>query len=149
MADSKKENNINLQPQSIEAEEAVLGGMMIDDSAANKAIGLLRSSHYFYKDAHRKIFDAMLVLSEKSDPIDTVSVSNELKKKKLLKSIGGLYYLTGLVEKVPTAANIETYASIVKEKGILRELISASHYMSKKAFESRSEERRVGKECER
>ena len=57
MADSKKENNINLQPQSIEAEEAVLGGMMIDDSAANKAIGLLRSSHYFYKDAHKKIFE--------------------------------------------------------------------------------------------
>ena len=136
MANNKKENNINLQPQSIEAEEAVLGGMMIDDSAANKAIGLLRSSHYFYKDAHKKIFDAMLVLSEKSDPIDTVSVSDELKKKKLLKSVGGLYYLTGLVEKVPTAANIETYASIVKEKGILRELISASHYMSKKAFES-------------
>ncbi len=136
MADNKKDNNINLQPQSIEAEEAVLGGMMIDDSAANKAIGLLRSSHYFYKDAHKKIFDAMLVLSEKSEPIDTVSVSNELKKKKLLKSIGGLYYLTGLVEKVPSAANIETYASIVKEKGILRALISASHYMSKKAFES-------------
>ena len=78
----------------------------------------------------------MLVLSEESNPIDTVSVSNELKKKKSLKSVGGLYYLTGLVDKVPTAANIETYASIVKEKGILRNLISASHYMSKKAFES-------------
>ena len=136
MANNKKDNNINLQPQSIEAEEAVLGGMMIDEAAANKAIGLLRSSHYFYKEIHKKIFDAMLVLSEKSDPIDTVSVSNELKKKKLLKSVGGLYYLTGLVEKVPTAANIETYAGIVKEKGILRDLISASHYMSKKAFES-------------
>ena len=78
----------------------------------------------------------MLILSEESNPIDTVSVSNELKKKKSLKSVGGLYYLTGLVDKVPTAANIETYASIVKEKGILRDLISASHYMSKKAFES-------------
>jgi len=110
--------------------------MMIDDAAANKAIGLLKSSHYFYKEAHKKIFEAMLILSEESNPIDTVSVSNELKKKKSLKSVGGLYYLTGLVDKVPTAANIETYASIVKEKGILRDLISASHYMSKKAFES-------------
>ncbi len=136
MAENKTEKNINLQPQSLEAEEAVLGAMMIDDAAANKAIGLLKSSNYFYKEAHRKIFEAMLVLSEESNPIDTVSVSNELKKKKSLKSVGGLYYLTGLVDKVPTAANIETYASIVKEKGILRDLISASHYMSKKAFES-------------
>ena len=136
MAENKTEKNINLQPQSLEAEEAVLGAMMIDDAAANKAIGLLKSSNYFYKEAHRKIFEAMLVLSEESNPIDTVSVSNELKKKKSLKSVGGLYYLTGLVDKVPTAANIETYASIVKEKGILRNLISASHYMSKKAFES-------------
>ena len=136
MAENKTEKNINLQPQSLEAEEAVLGAMMIDDAAANKAIGLLKSSSYFYKEAHKKIFEAMLVLSEESNPIDTVSVSNELKKKKSLKSVGGLYYLTGLVDKVPTAANIETYASIVKEKGILRDLISASHYMSKKAFES-------------
>ena len=136
MAENKTEKNINLQPQSLEAEEAVLGAMMIDDAAANKAIGLLKSSHYFYKEAHKKIFEAMLILSEESNPIDTVSVSNELKKKKSLKSVGGLYYLTGLVDKVPTAANIETYASIVKEKGILRDLISASHYMSKKAFES-------------
>ncbi len=136
MAENKTEKNINLQPQSLEAEEAVLGAMMIDDAAANKAIGLLKSSHYFYKEAHKKIFEVMLILSEESNPIDTVSVSNELKKKKSLKSVGGLYYLTGLVDKVPTAANIETYASIVKEKGILRDLISASHYMSKKAFES-------------
>ena len=136
MAENKREKNINLQPQSLEAEEAVLGAMMIDDAAANKAIGLLKSSHYFYKEAHKKIFEAMLILSEESNPIDTVSVSNELKKKKSLKSVGGLYYLTGLVDKVPTAANIETYASIVKEKGILRDLISASHHMSKKAFES-------------
>lgn len=139
MAENRTEKNINLQPQSLEAEEAVLGAMMIDDAAANKAIGLLKSSHYFYKEAHKKIFEAMLILSEESNPIDTVSVSNELKKKKSLKSVGGLYYLTGLVDKVPTAANIETYASIVKEKGILRDLISASHHMSKKAFESRED----------
>ena len=139
MAENRTEKNINLQPQSLEAEEAVLGAMMIDDAAANKAIGLLKSSHYFYKEAHKKIFEAMLILSEENNPIDTVSVSNELKKKKSLKSVGGLYYLTGLVDKVPTAANIETYASIVKEKGILRDLISASHHMSKKAFESRED----------
>jgi len=135
MADNKN-NDINLQPQAIEAEEAVLGSMMIDENATNKAITLLGSSHYFYKDSHKKIFDAMLSLSSKNSPIDTVSVSDELKKTKSLKSAGGLYYLTGLVDKVPTSANVEVYASIVKEKGILRDLISASHQISKKAFDA-------------
>ena len=134
MADNKNKD-INLQPQAIEAEEAVLGSMMIDEDATNRAITLLGSSHYFYKDSHKKIFDAMLSLSSKSSPIDTVSVSDELKKAKALKSVGGLYYLTGLVDKVPTSANVEVYASIVKEKGILRDLISASHEISKKAFD--------------
>ena len=135
MADNKN-NDINLQPQAIEAEEAVLGSMMIDEDATNKAITLLGSGHYFYKDSHKKIFDAMLSLSSKNSPIDTVSVSDELKKTKSLKSAGGLYYLTGLVDKVPTSANVEVYASIVKEKGILRDLISASHQISKKAFDA-------------
>ena len=134
MADNKNKD-INLQPQAIEAEEAVLGSMMIDEDATNRAISLLGSSHYFYKDSHKKIFDAMLSLSSKNSPIDTVSVSDELKKAKALKSVGGLYYLTGLVDKVPTSANVEVYASIVKEKGILRDLISASHEISKKAFD--------------
>ena len=129
MADNKN-NDINLQPQAIEAEEAVLGSMMIDENATNKAITLLGSSHYFYKDSHKKIFDAMLSLSSKNSPIDTVSVSDELKKTKSLKSAGGLYYLTGLVDKVPTSANVEVYASIVKEKGILREVHSDRYYIS-------------------
>ena len=135
MANSKN-NDLNLQPQAIEAEEAVLGSMMIDEDANNRAITLLGSSHYFYKDSHRKIFEAMLSLSSKNSPIDTVSVSDELKKTKSLKSVGGLYYLTGLVDKVPTSANIEVYAKIVKEKGMLRDLISASHKISKKAFDA-------------
>ena len=122
MAENKNKD-INLQPQAIEAEEAVLGSMMIDEDATNRAISLLGSSHYFYKDSHKKIFDAMLSLSSKNSPIDTVSVSDELKKAKALKSVGGLYYLTGLVDKVPTSANVEVYASIVKEKGILLSLI--------------------------
>ena len=131
---NNKNNDLNLQPQAIEAEEAVLGSMMIDEDATNRAITLLGSSHYFYKDSHRKIFEAMLSLSSKNNPIDTVSVSDELKKTKSLKSVGGLYYLTGLVDKVPTSANIEIYAKIVKEKGMLRDLISASHKISKKAL---------------
>jgi len=136
MAENKKTESLNLQPQALEAEEAVLGSMMIDEDAANKAISILGSSHYFYKDSHKKIFEAMLVLMNNSDPIDTVSVSDELKKGKNLKSVGGIYYLTGLVDKVPTSARVETYAEIVKEKGILRELITTSHEISKKALDA-------------
>lgn len=136
MAENKKTEGLNLQPQALEAEEAVLGSMMIDEDAANKAISILGSSHYFYKDSHKKIFEAMLVLMNNSDPIDTVSVSDELKKGKNLKSVGGIYYLTGLVDKVPTSARVETYAEIVKEKGILRELITTSHEISKKALDA-------------
>lgn len=132
----KKNEGLNLQPQALEAEEAVLGSMMIDEDAANKAISILGSSHYFYKDSHRKIFDAMLELMNNSNPIDTVSVSDELKKVKSLKSIGGIYYLTGLVDKVPTSARVETYAEIVKEKGMLRDLITTSHEISKKALDA-------------
>ena len=110
--------------------------MMIDEDAANKAISILGSSHYFYKDSHRKIFDAMLELMNNSNPIDTVSVSDELKKVKSLKSVGGIYYLTGLVDKVPTSARVETYAEIVKEKGMLRDLITTSHEISKKALDA-------------
>ena len=136
MAENKKIESLNLQPQAIEAEEAVLGSMMIDEDAANKAISILDSSHYFYKDSHRKIFEAMISLMNNNDPIDTVSVSDELKKVKSLKSIGGIYYLTGLVEKVPTSARVETYAEIVKEKGMLRDLITTSHEISKKALDA-------------
>ncbi len=136
MAEMKKNEGLNLQPQALEAEEAVLGSMMIDEDAANKAISILGSSHYFYKDSHRKIFDAMLELMNNSNPIDTVSVSDELKKVKSLKSIGGIYYLTGLVDKVPTSARVETYAEIVKEKGMLRDLITTSHEISKKALDA-------------
>ena len=136
MAENKKTEGLNLQPQALEAEEAVLGSMMIDEDAANKAISILGSSHYFYKDSHKKIFEAMLVLMNNSDPIDTVSVSDELKKGKNLKSVGGIYYLTGLVDKVPTSARVETYAEIVKEKGMLRDLIITSHEISKKALDA-------------
>ena len=136
MSNIKKNEGLNLQPQALEAEEAVLGSMMIDEDAANKAISILGSSHYFYKDSHRKIFDAMLELMNNSNPIDTVSVSDELKKVKSLKSVGGIYYLTGLVDKVPTSARVETYAEIVKEKGMLRDLITTSHEISKKALDA-------------
>ena len=112
MADSKKENNINLQPQSIEAEQAVLGAMLSSKDAISKALQWVRS-HHFYKEAHGKIFLVMSDLFDKGEPIDTISVINKLKKNKQIDDVGGAYFITGLVESVPTTANIESYAKIV------------------------------------
>ena len=126
MADKKDSNVLNVQPQSIEGEQAVLGAMLTNKEAVAKAIQWLSPEH-FYKDAHSKIYSVMTGLFQESEPIDTVSVVDKLKKNKELEAVGGAYYITGLVESVPTTANVESYAKIVLEKALLRQLILLSH----------------------
>ena len=133
MANNKIKENLNLQPQSIEAEQAVLGAMLSSKDAISKALQWVRS-HHFYKEAHGKIFLVMSDLFDKGEPIDTISVINKLKKNKQIDDVGGSFFITGLVESVPTTANIESYAKIVLEKFMLRELIRASHELSKDAY---------------
>ena len=133
MANNKTKENLNLQPQSIEAEQAVLGAMLSSKDAISKALQWVRS-HHFYIEAHSKIFLVMSDLFDKGEPIDTISVINKLKKNKQIDDVGGAYFITGLVESVPTTANIESYAKIVLEKFMLRELIRASHELSKDAY---------------
>jgi replicative DNA helicase len=96
-------------------------------------------SHHFYKESHSKIFLVMSDLFDKGEPIDTISVINKLKKNKQIDDVGGAYFITGLVESVPTAANVESYAKIVLEKFMLRELIRASHELSKDAYNDRQD----------
>ena len=130
-----KENKIlNVQPHSEEAELAVLGSMLSSKEAIDQSIQWLEPKD-FYKDAHMKIFSAMQKLSDKAEPIDTLSVSEYLKKNNDLDAVGGIYFLTGLVEMVPTAAHIKRYANIVKEKAQLRNLISLSHKITKEAYD--------------
>ena len=131
-----KQNNIDLkgQPQSLEAEQAVLGSMLTSKEAVAKALQWLKP-HMFYKDAHAKIASSMVDLFDKGEPIDAVSVVNLLKKRDELKGVGGAYYISGLAESVPTTANIEHYSKIVLEKSILRTLIQVSHEVSKNAAE--------------
>ena len=138
MANNKTDQNLNLQPQSIEAEQAVLGAMLSSKDAISKALQWVRS-HHFYKESHSKIFLVMSDLFDKGEPIDTISVINKLKKNKQIDDVGGAYFITGLVESVPTAANIESYAKIVLEKFMLRELIRASHELSKDAYNDRQD----------
>ncbi|WP_077620092.1 replicative DNA helicase [Bacillus sinesaloumensis] len=111
-----------IPPQNIEAEQAVLGAIFLEPSSLTLASELLIPED-FYRTAHQKIFDAMLNLSDKGEPVDLVTVTSELADAKILDEIGGVSYLSDLAGSVPTAANIEYYAKIIEEKSILRRLI--------------------------
>ncbi|MEZ5358503.1 MAG: replicative DNA helicase [Candidatus Zixiibacteriota bacterium] len=113
-------------PHSNDAEQAVLGAMLIDEVAIGKAIEVLGEGKRFYSPAHRKIFDAVLVLYEKSQPADITTVAEELERGGILEECGGRSYLSDLASGVATAANAEYYANIVLEKSTLRDLISVS-----------------------
>lgn len=125
------ENNIpeKLPPQNIEAEKCTLGALMIDKEAIFKVIDFLRPED-FYKESHRKIYQAMLDLSQRSEPIDFLSVANRLQEKNQLEEVGGKSYLTELINSVPTAYNVLNYAQIVAKKKVLRDLIDASHQIA-------------------
>ncbi|MEH7224780.1 replicative DNA helicase [Bacillus sp. JJ1566] len=111
-----------IPPQNIEAEQAVLGAIFLEPSSLTLASELLIPED-FYRTAHQKIFDAMLNLSDKGEPVDLVTVTSELADAKILDEIGGVSYLSDLAGSVPTAGNIEYYAKIIEEKSILRRLI--------------------------
>ncbi len=111
-----------LPPQNLEAEVSVLGGILLENEALNQVLEILQTGD-FYREAHRKIFSAMIQLYERNEPVDLITLSEVLKKKDELEAVGGLEYLNQLVNSVPTAANIAYYANIIKEKALLRKLI--------------------------
>ncbi|QQR79459.1 MAG: replicative DNA helicase [Deltaproteobacteria bacterium] len=114
-----------LPPQNIEAEQAVLGSVMIENEAINRVVEFAEPED-FYRESHRKIFKAMLELSEKSEPIDLVTLTAQLKNKGELDAAGGTTYLSLLVDSIPTAANVAHYSKIVRQKSILRRLIQGA-----------------------
>jgi replicative DNA helicase len=114
-----------LPPQSLEAEMSVLGGILIDNDAINRVLEILAVDD-FYRESHRKIFQAMMHLSDQREPCDLITMSDMLKKQGELEEVGGASYLLTLVDYVPTAANITYYCKIVKEKSINRRLISVA-----------------------
>ncbi len=122
-----------LPPQSLEAEMAVLGSMLLDREATALAIEMLNQT-YFYKDAHRKIYSAIVKLFDENRAVDLITVVEELKKNNALDDAGGPSYLTSIASGVPTAANIVHYAKIVKEKHILRNLINASTQIAAECY---------------
>ncbi len=123
-----------LPPQDIEAEQSVLGSLLIDKDAIIKIADIITAKD-FYRKAHEMIFTSMVELYTKSEPIDLLTVGSKLKEKKQFKDIGGMSYLTTLMNFVPTASNVIHYAKIVNQKRVLRDLISASNEISSLAWE--------------
>ncbi len=123
-----------LPPQNIEAEKSLLGCLMIDPDAILKVVDFLMPRD-FYKEAHQKIYQSMVDLFERREPIDVLNVSSRLKEKNQLEEIGGASYLTELVNSVPTASHVLSYAKIVQQKRILRDLIEVSQEIGSLAYQ--------------
>lgn len=123
-----------LPPQSIESEMALLGGLMLDKDAIAKVADFLEPRD-FYRGIHQVIYETMQELFDKGDPIDILSVSTRLKEKGKLDESGGSAYLSELINTVPTASHVLSYARMVQKKRILRDLISASHDIALMGFE--------------
>ena len=127
------DKNLKLPPQNLEAEAAVLGSLMLDRDAIVKVADIL-SSGDFYKPEHIKLYEAILSLFEKHQPIDILSVTTRLKESGALEEMGGSSYLSELVAGVPSSFHVGHYATIVKEKKILRDLINTSIVIAERAF---------------
>ena len=133
MPDDPQVDALKLPPHSIEAEQSVLGGLMLDNDAADR-IGDVVSPEDFYADGHRVIYAAATRLIAEGRPADVVTVAEALDSTQKLDYVGGLNYLGALVQNVPTAANIRHYASIVRERSILRQLASTAGEIADAAF---------------
>ena len=122
-------------PQNIEAEQSVLGAMLIEKEAIPKVMEILRDTD-FYREAHRVIFNAMLELYNKNEAVDMITVTEILKRDSKLEDVGGIAYITSLANAVPTAANVTYHASNIEEKSILRQLVSVSTQIASMGYEA-------------
>jgi len=127
-------NNVRIPPQSLDSEKAVLGSIMLRKDAMHEVEDMLIPDS-FYAEKHKIIFQTMLDLSVKNEPIDMLSLSTKLGERKMLSAIGGNQYLAEIVNGVPSSTNIKYYGNIVQKKYILRSLIEAADYVSELAFE--------------
>ncbi|HQF41518.1 MAG TPA: DnaB-like helicase N-terminal domain-containing protein, partial [Ignavibacteriaceae bacterium] len=122
-------------PSAPEIEAAVLGAMLIEKESVPKAIEMLTKDS-FYTREHQLIFEAMISLFESNEPIDTVTVYEELKKRNQVEEIGGAVYLSKLSQDISSAANVEFHCKLLIEKQILRGLISSAHQIAQNAYEA-------------
>ncbi|NSW90049.1 MAG: replicative DNA helicase [Firmicutes bacterium] len=127
-----------IPPQNIEAEQSVLGSMLLDKEAIPVVAEILRSDD-FYRDDHGEIYEAIMDLFNKAEPVDLITVTEQLKARGTLDKVGGLEYITNIATSVPTTANVKHYANIVEEKSILRKLIKASSKIIDMSYEASDE----------
>src|SRR5436309_2100792 len=125
-------------PQNLDAEQSVLGSMLLDRDAIARVVELVRPED-FYRDAHRRIYETMVELFERGEPVDLITVTDRLRDKGQLDDVGGAAYVTGLLNTVPTAANVEYYARIVLQKSMLRQLIVAGTQIAHLGFEGEND----------
>ena len=134
-------------PQSLEAEMSVLGAILQSSEAFLKCLELLRPDH-FYRDAHRKIFAAAQGLFARSEPVDLITATNELRRRNELEEVGSAAYLASLVEAVPTAANVSYHARIIRDKALLRQLIDVATGIVGLGYADQEEAEQVLEEAE-
>lgn len=137
-----------LPPQSVEAEQSVLGAMLLEKEAIVKAAEVVRPED-FYREAHRIIYGAILALYERGEAVDLVTLCEELRRQGSLEEVGGASYLTTLANLVPTTANVEYYARIVEEKSLLRQLIRTCTEVVSRCYEAQEEVNRLLDDAER
>jgi len=125
-------------PHSLEAERTVLGGILLNNKHLNVVLSNL-SLDDFYKDAHRRILEKIISLVDKGQPVDLVTLGDELGKGGLLEEVGGAAYLSSLMEGVPRSLNVEYYAQIIKEKALLRKLIMSSAKIISSSYEQKED----------
>lgn len=127
-----------LPPQSLDAEMALIGAMLIEEDAAVKAIELVKEED-FYSKVHQLIFDTIRKLVDvQNQNVDIVTVNDKLKTNPMYIDVGGIRYLTSLIDKVKTAANVEDYANIIKDKSILRQIVNAGTKMVTDAYSEKT-----------
>lgn len=126
-------SSIKLPPYSVEAERSVVGGLMLDPNAWDKVSELVVADD-FYRPEHRQIFAVIAKLADESEPIDVVTIGEKLDKRGELEDVGGMTYLIEMAEATPSSANIGSYADIVRERALLRRLITTTNEISTRAF---------------
>jgi replicative DNA helicase len=137
-----------IPPHSLEAERAVLGAILLERESLPKAVELLKPSD-FYTEGHRRIFDTMLALFERNEPVDLLTLSEELRRRTELDAVGGPAALAALVEEAATAAHLLAYSAIVREKALLRDLIRIATEIISQSYEGREDVEKVLDDAER
>lgn len=135
-------------PHNLEAEKSVLGAILINNQAFNQAAEVIDSDDFF-RDAHRRIFEKMVVLTDRSEPVDFVTLKDELTRSGELDEVGGPAYVSALTDGVPRSANVEFYARIVKEKSTLRRLIQSANEVLVRAYDAEEDADTLLDEAER